>query len=158
MTSELNCLAILVVQTWVCIQCSWVRIEGSVVCWKDHEIYRQTDLGFWIVALPLAGYVTMGTSLKELDRTNSVWWLRLNKEFHKSLKCDQLLLNIPSDFLCKRSLSFVQGYPQSLGGRASFKLWFSRLMSKGTENPCVVFEARQPKFKPQQHNQLTQWV
>ena len=121
------------------------------------------EQGLWIqpawisiLTLPLAGYVTMGTSLKELDQTNSVWWLRLNKEFHKSLKCDQLLLNIPSDFLCKCSLSFVQGYPQSLGGRASFKLWFSRLMSK--ENPCIVFEARQPKFKPQQHNSLTQWV
>lgn len=52
-TSELNCLAILVVQTRLCIQCNWVRIEGSVVCWKGHEIYRQTDLGFesWLCHL-----------------------------------------------------------------------------------------------------------
>lgn len=51
-TSGLNCLAIFV-DKHDCIQCSWVRIEGSVVCWKDHEIYRQTDLGFasWLCHL-----------------------------------------------------------------------------------------------------------
>lgn len=44
-TSELDCLAILVVQTGFCIQCRGVRLEGSVVCWKDCEMYRQMDLG-----------------------------------------------------------------------------------------------------------------
>ena len=122
-------------------------LEGS---WK----LQAERLGFWILALPLAGYVTVGTLLRELDRTNPIWWLRLNEEFHKSLKCDQLLLDTASHFLCRSPLSFVQAYPQSLGGRASFKLWLSCLMSKGAENPCMVFEARQHKFKPQQHNTM----
>lgn len=52
-TSELHSLAILVVQTLLCVSYSWARPESRVVCWKDHAIYRQTDLGFqyWLCHL-----------------------------------------------------------------------------------------------------------
>lgn len=53
-TSELHSLAILVEQTLLCVEYSWARPGSSVVCWKDHAIYRQTDLGFefWLHCWP----------------------------------------------------------------------------------------------------------